>query len=85
MKSAPIFPDNKPLMTIGYKCISQKILGVISAEGGIITVPGVPYLFFYPENYYNVSINPMFRPSVIGRYFSAWNAIKITIECGSWN
>ena len=30
MKSPPIFSDDKPLISIGYKCISPKVLGVIA-------------------------------------------------------
>ena len=44
-------------------------------EGGIITVPGVPYLYHYPDNYSNVSIHPILCPQFIGRYFSAYNTI----------
>ena len=76
MESAPIFPDDKPLISIGYKCISPKLLGVIAAERRRIAVPCVPYLFCYPDNYYNVSIRHIFHPSAIGRYSSPCNAIK---------
>ena len=55
--------------------ISQKVLGFIAMEGGIITVPGVPYLYHYPDNYSNVSIHPILCPRFLGRYFSACNTI----------
>ena len=56
MKSAIRFPDDIILMAIGYKYIYQNILGFISMEGKVSTVPGVTYLSCYPENCYNVSI-----------------------------
>ena len=56
MNSAPIVPGDKPIMAIGYKCISQKVLGFIAVEGDGSTEPVVPYLSRYPENYYNLSI-----------------------------
>ena len=59
MKSAPIVPDDKPLMDIRYKYISQKVPGVISIEESLSTEPEVPYLSCYPENYYNISISPI--------------------------
>ena len=43
MKSAPRVPSDRPLMSIRYKYISQKVLGFIAAEGGGSTEPIVPY------------------------------------------
>ena len=34
-----------------------------------------PYLSCYPENCYNISICPIFRPRIIGRHFSTCNEI----------
>ena len=56
MKSNPIFHGDIPLMEIGHKYISQKVLGFISAEGSRSTEPGVNYLFRYHDNYSYVSI-----------------------------
>ena len=67
MKSAPIVPGNKPRMDIGYKYIYQKVLLFIATDGGGSTEPGVPYLYFYPGNYYNISVFPIFCPRVVVR------------------
>ena len=75
MNISPRVPGYIPLMDILYKYIYQKFLGFIAAEGGVSTVPGVPYLSCCFYNYLNVSICPIFCPCVIGRYFSACNEI----------
>ena len=73
MKSTPRVPGDIPLMAIGYKYIYQKVLEFIARGGG--TVPGVPYLSRYPDDYSNVSILPVLRPHLLGGYFSANNTI----------
>ena len=62
-------------MDIGYKYISQKVLGFIATEGSVSTEPGVTYLSHYPENYSNVYIHPVLTPHAIGSYFSDCNTI----------
>ena len=45
MNSTPIVPVDRPLMAIGYKNISQKVLGFIATELARSTKPGVIYLY----------------------------------------
>ena len=47
LKSTPIFPGERPLLAIGYKYNSRKVLGFISTEGAGSTEPGDPYLSLY--------------------------------------
>ena len=75
MKIDTRVPGDKSPMAIRYNYISQMVIGYISIEGVVITEPGVPCLYHYPENYYNVSICPFLCPHNIGRYFSACTAI----------
>ena len=75
MKSTPIFPSEGPLLAIGYKYNSRNVLGFISAEGAGSTEPGDPYLYFFPDIYYNISVLPVVHPHLIGRYSNAFNAI----------
>ena len=75
MKGTPRVPSYRPLMVVGYKCRSQKVLVFIDTEEARSTKPGVPCLSCYPDNYSNVSILPVLCPSVIGRYISAFNEI----------
>ena len=43
MKSNPIVPGGRPLMEIGYKCNSRRVLGFIATERAGSTEPGDPY------------------------------------------
>ena len=53
MKSTPRVPGDRPLMAIGYKYNSRKVLVIIATEGYVSTEPGDPYLFRFPDSYYN--------------------------------
>ena len=75
LKSTPIFPRERPILDIGCKYNSRKVLGFIVTEGAGSTEPGDPYVSCFPEIYYNVSVCPVFFPHLLGRYFNAWNEI----------
>ena len=75
MKISPIFPVERPLLAIGYKYSSSKLLVFIATEGAGSTEPGDPYLSCFPDIYSNVSICPVIRPHLLSRYFNACNAI----------
>ena len=75
LKSTPRFPGERPLLAIGYKYNSRKVLGFIATEGAGSTEPGDPYLSRFPGIYSNVSVRPVVLPHLIGRYFNACNAI----------
>ena len=76
MKINPRVPGDIPLMAIGYKCNSWVLLAYISTEGSGITDTGGPYLSRFSDNYYSVSICPVFSPCLLGRYLNAC----VTIE-----
>ena len=61
MKSTPIVPGGRPLMTIGYKYNSRNFLGFIATDEARSTEPGDPYLYLFPNIYYNVSVHPVVR------------------------
>ena len=75
MKITPIFPDKIPLLDIGYKYHSIKVLGFIATDGDGNNEPGDPYLSCFPDIYSNVYVCPVFCPHLLGRYFNAYNAI----------
>ena len=75
MKSTPRVPGDIPIMAIGYKCNSRKVLGFITSERSGSTEPGDPYLSCFLEKNYNVSIRSVVRPHLIGRSFNACNTI----------
>ena len=51
------------------------MLRFISTEGDISTDPGDPYLYYFLESCYAVSILPVLGITTIGIYFNACNAI----------
>ena len=75
MNSTTRVPVGRPLLVIGYKYNSSKVLGFISTEGAGIITPGDTYLSHFPHIYFNISVHPVVRPHVLGRYFNAYNAI----------
>ena len=72
----PRFPGERTLLAIGYKYDSRKNLGFIATEWAGSSEPGDPYLSCFPETYSNVSVRPVVRPHLLGRYFNACNAIE---------
>ena len=46
LKSTPRFPGESPLLAIGYKYNSRKVLVFIATEGAGSTEPGDIYLYF---------------------------------------
>ena len=75
MKSTPIVPGGRPLMSIGYKYNPRKVLFFIATDGAVSTEPGNTYLSCFPEIYSNVSVCSVVRPRLLGRYFNACNEI----------
>ena len=75
MKSTPRVPCGRPLMDIGYKYNSRKVLGFIAIEGDGIIKPGDPYLSCFLDIYANFSVRPVVFPHLLGMYFKACNAI----------
>ena len=51
MKDIPRVPGDVPIMAVGYKYISNMVLGVFYTEGSGSTELGVSYLSHYPEKF----------------------------------
>ena len=75
MKSTPRFPGEIPLLAIGYKYNTSKVLGFIATEGAGGKEPGDTYSSRFPDIYSIVSICPVVHPHFLGRYFNACNEI----------
>ena len=75
MNSTPRVPGDIPPMAIVHKYKYRKVLGFIATKGSGSTEPSGPYLSLFPDNYYNVSICPVFCPHVLGSYSDACNTI----------
>ena len=73
LKSTPIFFGERTLLAIGYKYNSRKVLGFVATEGAISTEPGDPCLSRFPDIYSNVSVRPVVRPHLLGRYLNVCN------------
>ena len=75
LKSNPRVIGDRPLMDIGYKYNSRKVLILIATEGGGIKEPGDPHLSFFPDIYSNVSVCPVVHNNLLGRYLNSCNSI----------
>ena len=60
LKSTPRSPGERPLLAIGYKFNSRKVLGFIATKGAGSIEPGDPYLSCFPDINSNVSVCPVF-------------------------
>ena len=76
MRSDPRVSGGVTLMEIGCKYNSRNFLGFIATGGGGSTEPGDPCLSCFPEFFSNVSVHPVVRPHLLGRYLNACNAIE---------
>ena len=75
IKSTPRVPCGRPIVAIGYKYNSRKVLGFIATKGDGSTEPGDLYLSLFTDIYYNVSVRPIIYPQMLDRYFNACNSI----------
>ena len=60
MKSTPRVPSSIPLIDIGYKYNSRKVLGFIATEGYGITETGDNYLSHFPNIFLIFLFVPLF-------------------------
>ena len=51
MKGTPRVPGDGPIMAVGYRYISNMVLGFFNTEGSGSTELGVSYLSHYPEKF----------------------------------
>ena len=70
LRSKPMVPRGRPLISIGYKYNARKVLSFIVTENVGSTKTGIPYLSKYPDQFTNVSIRPVALPLVMS-IFSA--------------
>ena len=65
LKRMSIVPRYRPLLDIGYKNNSQKVLYFILTDDVWSANSGIPYLSKYHETFTNVSIVPVAHPLVV--------------------
>ena len=76
MKITPRVPGGIPLLAIGYKYNSMRVLVFIATEGYISNAPSDPYLSCFPDICSNVYVCSVVCPHFLGRYFNACNSIE---------
>ena len=54
LRSKPMGPGERPLIAIGYKYNSRKVLYYFATAGTESTMLDIPYLSKYPDQFYNV-------------------------------
>ena len=65
LRSKPMVPGGRPLIDMGYKYNTRKVLTFIVTDNAGSTNTGIPYLSKYPDQFTNVSICPVARPLVM--------------------
>ena len=65
LRSKPMEPRGRPLISIGYKYNARKVLSFIVTDNSGSTKTGIPYLSKHPDQFTNVSIRPVARPVVM--------------------
>ena len=63
----------RPLLAIGYKYNSQKVLSFVATAGEGITTLGIPYLSKYTDQCSNISIYPVARTLLVSKCFGSVN------------
>ena len=69
LRSKPMVPGGRSLISIGYKYNARKVLSFIVTDNTGSTNTGIPYLSKYPDKFTNVSIRPVARPLVMSIFF----------------
>ena len=75
LRSKPMVPAERPLLAIGYKYNSLKVLSFVAEEGEGNTTLGITYLSKYPDQFYNVLICPVARPLLVSKFFGLVNKV----------
>ena len=67
LRSKPMVPRGRRLISIGYKYNARKVLSFIVTDNTRSTKTGITYLSKYPDQCTNVSIRPVARPLVMSK------------------
>jgi hypothetical protein len=66
---------NKPLLAIGYKYNSRKVLCFLATKNAGSTRPGEPYRARFKDDLQNSVSRPVARPKIISQYFKMSNCV----------
>ena len=70
-----MLPRGTPLISIGYKYNSRKLLSFIVTEDAGSTKAGLSYLSKYPGQFSDDSILPVTCPLVMYKFFGYFNEV----------
>ena len=73
LRSNHMVPGGRPLIVIGCKYNTRKVLYFIVTDNAGSTQAGLPYLSKYPGQFSNLSIRPVSCPLVVYKFFGAVN------------
>ena len=68
-------PGGWPLISIGYKYNEQKVLYFIDTADSGSKNSGIPYLYKYPDPFYNAYICPVDHTLVKYKFFGSVNEV----------
>ena len=69
-------PEESPLLAIGYKQNSLKVLSFVATAGVGSTTIFIPYLSKYPDQFSIVSIRPVDHPLLMYNVFGWVNEVE---------
>ena len=69
------YQGGRPIIYIGYKYNTWKVISFIVTYNTGITQADIPYLSKYPDQFSNVSIRPVSRPLVVYKLFVSVNEV----------
>ena len=75
LRSKPMVPGGRPLVAIGLKYNTRKVLSIIVTDNTRSPQAGLLYLSKYPNQFTNISIRPVARPLVMYKLFGAVNEV----------
>ena len=67
LRSKPMVPGDRPLISIGYKYNARKVLSFIVTYNTGSTNNGIAYLSKYTDQFTNVAIFPVARPLLMSK------------------
>ena len=75
LRSKTNVPGERPLLAVGYKYNTRKVLLFVAKAGAGITTLGITYLSKYPDQFYNSSIHPVAHPPLMSKFFGSVNDV----------
>ena len=75
LRGKPMVPGFRPLIAIGYKYNSRKVVSLIVIDNTGITKSVLPYLSKYLDQFSNISVHPISCPLFMYKFFGYVNEV----------